>query len=189
MIKAAIFDCFGVLVGSSYNLFYETHLSGKPELIAQMKALDHASNKGNITHDDFYKGVASLTNMPELEIRDFMRQTPPNLELLEYIKNNLKPSYKIGFLSNVASNMMDDLFSKQQQSLFDDIVLSFEVGMAKPQTEIFELAAKRLRVSTDECIFIDDLKTYLDAADIVGMKTVLYEDFPSFKQKFEMELL
>ena len=188
MIKAVIFDCFGVLVGSSYNLFYETHLSGKPELIAQMKALDHASNKGSITHDDFYKGIATLTGMPEQEIRDFMKQTPPNLELLEYIEKNLKPLYKIGFLSNVASNMMDELFSKEQQSLFDDVVLSFEVGMAKPQTEIFELAAKRLGVSTTECVFIDDLKAYLDAADIVGMKTLLYEDFSTFKLKLEKEL-
>lgn len=188
MIKTIIFDCFGVLVESSYNNFYSTHLSDKPEIVEQIKALDHASNKGSITHDDFYRGMAELTKMPEAEIRKFMDQTPVNNELFLYIKDRLKPSYKIGFLSNVASNMMDELFTKDQQALLDDVILSFEVNLAKPEVEIFELAADRLGVSTDECIFVDDVQTYLDGADIAGMQTILYEDFDSFKVQMEKYL-
>jgi HAD superfamily hydrolase (TIGR01509 family) len=188
MIKAIIFDCFGVLAESSYNNFYKTHLPDRPDIVEQIKALDHASNKGSITHDDFYRGIAELTDMSEQDIREFMKQHPPNLELFSYIKNELKSKYKIGFLSNVASDMMDELFTEDQQALFDDVVLSFQVNLAKPDVEIFELAAKRLGLSSDECAFVDDVQEYLDGADVAGMKTVLYEDFLSFKTSIE-ELL
>jgi len=188
MTKAIIFDCFGVLVGNSYNIFYDTYLANQPDVVQQIKALDHASSKGSITHDDFYRGVVELTGMDEAHIREFMKQTPPNLELLSYIETELKPHYKIGFLSNVASDMMDELFTKDQQALFDDIVLSYAVDMAKPEVEIFELAAERLGVSTDECVFIDDTPGYLDGASVAGMRTVLYEDFETCRQRIEKEL-
>ena len=188
MIKAIIFDCFGVLAESSYNNFYKTHLPDKPQIVEQIKALDHASNKGSITHDDFYRGIAELTGMTELAIREFMKQHPPNLELFGYIKDELKSKYKIGFLSNVASDMMDELFTKDQQALFDDVVLSFQVNLAKPDVEIFELAAKRLGLSPDECVFVDDVQEYLDGADVAGMKTILYEDFTSFKVNMDFTL-
>jgi HAD superfamily hydrolase (TIGR01549 family) len=185
MIKAIIFDCFGVLAESSYNNFYSTHLSDKPEVVEQIKALDHASNKGSITHDDFYRGIAELTKMPEYEIREFMKQHPANLELFAYVQNDLKPHYKIGLLSNVASDLMDELFTKEQKEVFDDVVLSYAVNLAKPDVEIFELAAERLGIPTDECVFIDDVQIYLDGADIAGMQTILYEDFDSFKKELE----
>ncbi|HRJ06724.1 MAG TPA: HAD-IA family hydrolase [Candidatus Saccharibacteria bacterium] len=182
MIKAIIFDCFGVLTASTYDRFYATHLNDKPDTVMQIKALDHASNKGSITMDDFYKGIAELTNMPEAEIREFMSQHEPNEELFEYIRTELKPHYKIGFLSNVADDMMDELFTKEQQALFDDVILSYQVKWAKPDIEIFELAAERLGVNTDECVFIDDIQRYVDSADIVGMEAVLYTDIQSLKQ-------
>jgi len=183
MIKAIIFDCFGVLTASTYDRFYATHLHDKPELVNQIKALDHASNKGSITHDDFYRGIAEITSMDEAEIRDFMNQHELNIELFDFIKKELKPHYKIGFLSNVASDMMDELFSKDQQQVFDDVVLSYQVNLAKPDVEIFELAASRLDVAPDECVFVDDVQVYLDGADIAGMGTVFYEDFARFKSK------
>lgn len=188
MIKAIIFDCFGVLAESSYNNFYSTHLSDKLEIVEKIKALDHASNQGSITHDDFYRGIAELTAMSEDEIREFMKQHPANLELFSYIQNHLRHDYKIGLLSNVASDMMDELFIKEQQAVFDDVVLSYAVNLAKPDIKIFELAASRLNVSIDECIFIDDVQQYLDGADIAGMRTLLYTDFDSFKDKIEQIL-
>jgi len=54
----------------------------------------------------------------------------PNTELLEFIRDELKPRYKIGFLSNVGDDLMDVLFTDEQQALFDDVVLSFSEGIA-----------------------------------------------------------
>jgi len=188
MIKAVIFDCFGVLTASTYDHFYATYYPDNSEMVGQIKALDHASNKGSITMDDFYQGIAGLTGMPEAEIREFMSRHIVNTELFSYIHKELKPHYQIGFLSNVARDMMDELFTKEQQALFDDVVLSYGVRMAKPEVKIYELAARRLGVAVDECVFIDDVQAYLDGADVAGMETVLYEDFNSFKSRLERTL-
>ena len=59
--------------------------------------------------------------------------------------------------------------------LFDEIVISGEVGLRKPDRPIFEMAAKRLGIPAHECVFIDDLPGNIQAAEAVGMKGVLHE--------------
>lgn len=120
MIKAVIFDCFGVLTGAD----------------------------GNGTNE----------------------------ALFEYIKNDLKPEYKIGLLSNVGSDMLHELFTQEQIALFDEKVLSFQVGTVKPDPMIYETAATRLDSLCEECMFIDDLERFCTAAEDVGMKAIWHTD-------------
>ena len=58
--------------------------------------------------------------------------------------------------------------------LFDDIVCSAEVGMAKPEAAVFHLAAERLGVPPARCVFVDDWDRNVEAAQGVGMKAVLH---------------
>lgn len=183
--KAIIFDCFGVLTVSTYNAFYAAYFENQPEKIEQARHLDHASNQGNITFDDFIAGLAELASISIDETRAFISRHQPNTELLEYIRDVLKPHYKIGFLSNVADNLVDKVLTKEEQLLFDDFVLSYEVKLAKPDAGIFELAAKRLNVATEECIFVDDVASYCEAARMVKMSAIEYQDFDSFKREIE----
>jgi len=59
--------------------------------------------------------------------------------------------------------------------LFDDIVCSAEVGMAKPEAEIFRLAASRLGVAPEECVLVDDWDQNVAAAQAVGMTAICYQ--------------
>ena len=70
---------------------------------------------------------------------------------------------------------MSQLFSSEEQrELFDVVVLSSDVGMVKPQPEIYQLVAKQLGVSSEECLMIDDLAVNIDGAEAVGMKGVVF---------------
>ena len=71
---------------------------------------------------------------------------------------------------------------------FDDIVESAKIGFAKPEARAFEIAAERLSVRLDECVFVDDRPNYIEGAQHVGMKTVLYTDFKDFKKRLEFLL-
>jgi len=53
--------------------------------------------------------------------------------------------------------------------LFDTVVISGEVGMRKPEPEIYRLAATRLGVEAAECVFVDDLAPNIRGAVAVGM--------------------
>ncbi len=58
--------------------------------------------------------------------------------------------------------------------LFDGVVISAEVGLHKPQREIFLLGAERAGLPPEECVFVDDLRENCDGAEAVGMTPVLH---------------
>ena len=60
--------------------------------------------------------------------------------------------------------------------LFDGVVISGEVGLHKPQPEIFELAAERVDLEPSDCVFVDDLRENCAGAEAVGMIAVLHRD-------------
>jgi putative hydrolase of the HAD superfamily len=58
--------------------------------------------------------------------------------------------------------------------LFDGVVISGDVGLHKPQPEIFLLGAERAGVAPAECVFVDDLRENCEGAEAVGMTAVLH---------------
>jgi HAD superfamily hydrolase (TIGR01509 family) len=58
--------------------------------------------------------------------------------------------------------------------LFDGVVISGEVGLHKPQPEIFRLGAERAGVAEEDCVFVDDLRENCEGAEAVGMTAVLH---------------
>jgi putative hydrolase of the HAD superfamily len=81
-----------------------------------------------------------------------------------------------GFRTGLISNSMGgasydrDLFPQ----LFDGVVISGDVGMHKPQPEIFLLGAERAGVAPGQCVFVDDLRENCEGAEEVGMTAVLH---------------
>jgi epoxide hydrolase-like predicted phosphatase len=60
--------------------------------------------------------------------------------------------------------------------LFDAVVISGEVGLRKPEPAIYRLAAERLGVAPEGCVFVDDLAPNVRGAAAVGMVGVHYVD-------------
>ena len=111
--------------------------------------------------------------LPPLHERWHRSQRPidANLDLVE----RLRPPYKVSVLSNADGALRPRLERELRiHHLFDDIVCSAEVGMAKPEAEIFQLAAARLGLTPEECVFVDDWDQNVDAARAVGMTGVCY---------------
>ncbi len=185
MIKAIIFDCFGVLVGPSLEPFIARYLAHDPELVSEAHEINRQACIGLLSYEQQIDRFTKLAGITEAETREIMDSNPPNTPLLDYIRDELKPRYKIGFLSNASDNWMDELFTPDQRELFDEVVLSYEVKLAKPDAEIYELTAKRLGVSPNECVFVDDIESYCQGARIVGMQAIRYMDLQSLRQQLE----
>ena len=87
----------------------------------------------------------------------------------------LRPPYRCSVLSNADLSLRACLKGELGlEHLFDDIVVSAEVGMAKPRPEIFHLAADRLGLPAQACVFVDDWDQNVEAARAVGMQAVLH---------------
>ena len=97
-----------------------------------------------------------------------------NAELLEEIKN-LREEFRTGIISNVGAGFWFYFDESEIAEYFDDVVLSYQVGLIKPDLRIFELAAERLEAKPSECVFIDNDEENVRAAEKCGMRGVVYE--------------
>ncbi len=184
MIKAIIFDCFGVLTTDTWRAFVD---GLPPEADAERaRELNRQYDAGQLTKADFLQQVHDVTGQKPKYVDDMLdKETVKNEQLLAYIKT-LKPNYKIGLLSNVATNWIRDYFlTTEEQALFDDMVFSFEIGITKPDDRIFKLAAERLGAEPAATIMVDDIERYCQAARGTGMQAVCYNDFQQFKTDLE----
>lgn len=186
MIKAIIFDCFGVLVQGSLEQFIDSHLAEKNmELVKRAHELNDQCSLGLISYEEQIAGFSEMSGLSIAQVHELMDVNPRNKQLLDYISSELKPKYKIGFLSNAGEDWLDELFLKEDLSLFDDTVLSYAVGLAKPDFRIFELSAKRLNVKPEECVFVDDIERYCISAQDLGMKAIVYRTFSQMRHELE----
>jgi len=90
-------------------------------------------------------------------------------------------------------NQIDDLnhqadyglISRQQ---FDEVILSSDVDLAKPEIAIFELMADRLGVEPNECIMIDDTALNVEAAKNAGMQGIWFVSTDTAQNEFDIIL-
>lgn len=184
MIKAIIFDCFGVLVTEAWTAFKDQHFGHDNKLLEQVNAIGKQADAGLMSHEEAVRQTAALAGVTPQEVAATMHNNVPNELLFEYIRE-LKKSYKIGLLSNAAANWLEKMFEPAQLAVFDGINLSFESGFVKPDKRAYENAAAKLQVAPEACILVDDREIQLEGARKAGMKTVLYQDFEQTKAELE----
>jgi epoxide hydrolase-like predicted phosphatase len=83
---------------------------------------------------------------------------------------------KAGILSNSGPGAREAERVWGFEEMTDDIVYSHEVGLGKPDPEVYELTAVRLGVAPDEIVFLDDVPANVDAARAAGWHAVLHEE-------------
>lgn len=185
MIKAVIFDFFGVLALRGLSLFKQAHLAGQVDKLSQVAEINDKLNLGKLSYDDYINELAKIAEVSRQEVLRFTEEYVYNEELLSYIKNRLGHNYKIGIISNAGADWVLKILGEENLKLFDDIILSYKVGFIKPDPEIYEMSAKNLGVKEEECVFVDDIMTYCQGAETVGMNTVWYQGFGQFKTELE----
>ena len=171
MIRAIIFDCFGVLVHGSLD-----HLRSlaPPEHLTELNDLSHHSDYGYVTQAEYLQRVGELLGRSAAEIADIINSQYVRNEEMISLAHSLRGEYKTALLSNVGRGVIDRLFSAEELSaLFDVVILSSEVGMVKPNPDIYELAARHLELTPDHCLMVDDLEANIAGAQAVGMTGVV----------------
>ena len=172
MIRALIFDCFGVLYSDGRS---QIDSNASPEKKQEIQDLYKQSDYGYISRSEFLNQLSELTGLSLSEINQYTEQVyKRNDNLISHIKK-LKHHYKIGMLSNVGEDFIESLFTKKERdNVFDEITLSCNVGVLKPSREAYELAAERLGVKPEECLFTDDIAKNVEGAELAGMNAILF---------------
>lgn len=180
MIKAVIFDCYGVLVGENWLRFKREHFGNRPELLQQATDLNKQIDRGFISEEAYLQGVADLSNMPVSAVYAELTRNPVDEALFDYLSRQLHGNFKLGILSNAGSNRLTELFNPAQLGLFDAVVLSYEIGITKPEAGAYQAIAERLAVDPSTCLFVDDLAYNCEGAKKVGMQAITFRSTDQF---------
>jgi putative hydrolase of the HAD superfamily len=137
-----------------------------------------AFDKGGIPTREFYERIAKAVDvrMSREEFfaiyNDIFWLNAPVLEVLKRVKLT---GSKLLLLSNTDPERFGFVRKKFSRILiFDDTILSCELGLAKPEPGIYREAVRRAGCAVDECVFIDDLPENVEAAVKFGMAGIVY---------------
>ena len=183
MIKAVIFDCFGVILTDSLQQMYDELSESNPERMQQAEDLLNATARGYLSREDFDRQISGVLGISHEDFikRKYSGETR-NDQLLSYILE-LKKKYKTAMLSNVSNQgLMRRFDGSELDKYFDVVVASGEIGFAKPEPQAYEITADKLGVRLNECVFIDDRQEYCDGARGVGMQAIQYTTFAQLKK-------
>jgi epoxide hydrolase-like predicted phosphatase len=107
---------------------------------------------------------------------DFWSADKLDEELVEYIRR-LREDFATGLLSNAWGDLRQYLETEWKiADIFDTMVISAEVGVAKPDPRIYRIVLDRLGVPPDQAVFIDDFPENLPPAQELGLATILFTD-------------
>ena len=185
-IRAVIFDFGGVLIRMvddrpRIELAKQLGipLSRIDELVFFSDTARKAS-KGEITVTEHWEAVRQALGIPPTKMPGFLDKywsaDDVNWKLLEFIRG-LRPRYKVGLLSNAWDDLRQTMHERWNiDGLFDELIVSAEVKLVKPDPRIFRLTVGRLHVRPAEAVFVDDMSENVDAANKEGLVAIQYQD-------------
>jgi epoxide hydrolase-like predicted phosphatase len=185
-IKAIIWDNWGVLVnakcGSIAHLWSE-RLGAPIENVIRVftgPQLDQW-HLGNMDKNEFLDYVIRDLGLPA-EKREYLENESTDEytfdeELLVYIKST-KGKYIIAMLTNIPRSSYEkgrDAWPELFES-FDHVIPSFEVNLIKPDPRIYQLTLERIGCQAEEAVFIDDTKEFIQGAQKLGIRSILFKN-------------
>src|SRR3954453_6576984 len=182
---AVLFDFGGVLTTSVWDSFAAFCRSEglNPEAIKDLFRTDPEALRdlrgletGELSESDFEATFGKRLGLqnPDGLIDSMFSGMSPVESMVEAVKRIRASELLTGLVSHSWSTAHYD--RRLLAELFDAVVIPAEVGLHKPQPEIYLLAAERLDVDPKECIFVDDLKENCDGAERVGMTPLRHRD-------------
>ena len=178
-VDTIIFDMGDVLVKGGHRLLFPTYgltYGDKEHAVWQDYKI------GKCTEQEYWQRTLSGTKFQghEEEFTRIFREAhaksnpTPAYELLKRLRHN---GYRVPVLSNHGSEWAREVVKKLELEKFcDPILISAEIGLAKPDPEIyaFTLRAVERSEAPEKCIFIDDKSANVTNAMAAGIKAIKY---------------
>ena len=184
--KAIIWDFGGVITSSPFEAFNQfEEANGLPtDIIRTINSENPDTNawakfeSNSITIDVFNDLFLKEAKAKGFDIkgRDIIKLLKGSIRknMVSFLRE-LKSDFKLGCITNNVKSSSDennDNETKEAMSLFDHVIESSIVGIRKPNPEIYMMSCDALKVSPDQCIYLDDLGINLKPARELGMTTI-----------------
>ncbi|MBT3313007.1 MAG: HAD family phosphatase [Anaerolineae bacterium] len=187
-IKVIIFDLGGVLVRTedrtpraTLGLRFDKTYTEMDKVVFGNKSSGRAS-RGEISARDHMQNVMRSLALPETDeaiqafYDEFFGGDKMDYSIIESIRS-FRPQFRTALLSNAWDDLRGLLINKWAiDDAFDEIFISAEMGIAKPDARIYEMVLEELGVAPGECVFVDDFIENIEAARKLGMYGIHFQD-------------
>jgi epoxide hydrolase-like predicted phosphatase len=182
-MKGLLLDWGGVLTTNVFDSFRDFCVAEglEPDAVKRLfreepraRELVRGLETDALTEDEFGERFGELLELDDRSrlIERMFGGVRADERMMGAVRRARAAGLRTGLISNSmgGASYDRDLFPE----LFDGVVISGDVGMHKPQPEIFLLGAERTGVAPSECVFVDDLRENCEGAEAVGMTVVLH---------------
>ena len=185
LFTVALFDFGGVLttpVWDSFASFCEAEgldpatiknmFKTDPEALALLRRLE----TGDMSEEEFeshFGEKLGLEDHPHL-IDSMFAGMGPDAAMVAAVRELRAAGVKTGLVSNSWSTAHYD--RDLLAELFDSVLISGEIGLHKPEPEIYLRAARETKAEPAACLFVDDLRENCEGAEAVGMTAIRHRD-------------
>jgi epoxide hydrolase-like predicted phosphatase len=196
--KALMVDLGGVIVDLDFSAFIKevippTMQNAQTQLMMEFFRQSDIYHQGLIDDDEFYHLACNVIKACVLNEEEFFEAfnsiiSEVNNDMITLIKE-LKHKYdlKLVCISNINSSHHN--YIKKQDwnifNLFDEVVLSHEVKVTKPNPKIFKIAVKKAKCKPKEIIYIDDGLNNIKAAQEMNINAIKYNSVSEITQELE----
>ena len=194
MIKAIIFDIGGVVTynigGCVRNDIIKALGVTKDQYEEACHILVPLLSTDRITEEEFwqrFRAITKTTKIPpeNLWSREFSKRRKLRKGVVQIIKELRKKGIKLAALSNVIRSHSQVNDEKGIYRFFDVRILSYEVGLKKPDPQIYKLTLKKLGTKPEETVFIDNKLQNVKVARNLGFNGIYYKSPRQLRKSLE----
>jgi len=194
-VRGIISDLGRVIVDFDHHVCTRklSKLSGKPEEeiheYIYMSKMDTRFDSGKITGKEFYKFIEtylktgiSFSEFSAIFSKIFTLMSPT----IEFYRELKECGLKFCLLSN--TNELHYSYCKKEYpelKLFESTVLSYKTGVMKPHPRIYIEAVNKLRLKPQECVYIDDIPEYAEAANLLEINGIRFKNIAQVRRELE----
>jgi len=196
-LRAVFFDLCGVVVRTEFQVprqLLADRLGMEYEDLNRIVFDSDSGQKatiGQISSEEHWNAIMKRLKRPASELpsirQEFFAGDIVDRTLLDYIRS-LRGKYKTGLISNAWGDLRDFIVREKFDDAFDRMIISAEVGAAKPEARIFQIALEQFGVSPKEAVFVDDFLINIEGCEKVGIQGIHFKDPESALQQLKQLL-
>lgn len=195
MIKAIFFDTAGVLLKEGFTVGIREYEERYSIPAGQLYKAAHDFQYwkdftlGKISEKQYWEKVSenfpgklNIKEARELIFKNFYAQK----NVISCARELKSSNFIIGVVTNNPKEWFEYLFKKYGiMDIFTIKAVSSYIHIRKPDVKIFQYALQEAGVKGPEAIYIDDSPRKVQGAEALGMKIIIYDNFPDFKDQLD----
>lgn len=181
-VSFVYFDINGCLVRFYHRAFTRlAEVSGAPADVIETAFWHYNDDvcRGDMTMAEFNAAFAKDIGLPHLDWENYYLETIDTIDEMHDLVKWASQHYRIGLLTNTMPGLIDVMRERGMlpNVQYDAIIDSSVVNAIKPESKIYEVAAKKAGVPASEILLIDDARTNLMAAEKQGWHVLWFDDY------------